>query len=107
MPPEAVSGADIWTNLGILIGAAVAMLAGYYGPRVFGRAPLKQDSVIASVGVELGNREQMERLISEVKRIADAITDKNTAGINDRLEELAAQLEAMNEVPRRRRGNQS
>lgn len=53
--------------------------------------------VIAGVGLELGNREQVERLIEQVKRIADALTDKNTADVNDRLEELAGKVdEALN-----------
>ena len=42
----------------------------------------------------------MERLIAEVKRIADAITDKNTADINDKLEHLAERLDQFG--PKRR-----
>ena len=56
----------------------------------------KSDAVVAGVGLGYIEREQMERLIHEVKRVADAITDKNAADINDKLEGLAERLDQIN-----------
>jgi hypothetical protein len=62
----------------------------------------KPDPLLSGVGGGLVDREQMERLIREVKRIADAITDKNAANINDRLEELVDRIDGMQSPHRRR-----
>lgn len=45
-------------------------------------APAHHGGLSASPG-------QFDELISQVRRIADALTDKNTAGINEKLETLA------------------
>lgn len=69
----------------------------------------KPDPVLTGVGLEFGSREQTERLIAEVKRIADALTDKNTAGINDALEDQSDRIDRLmtilegKPVPPRRR----
>lgn len=68
------------------------------------QAPPALPPAIASIGADLGNREQMERLIAEVKRIADVLDDKNAAGINERLDALAEHVERLlAERPARRR----
>lgn len=66
------------------------------------RQPAKQDPVLAGVGLELGTREQTERLIAAINRVADVLSDKNTAGINDRLEGLTEQVERLLEEDRRK-----
>ena len=87
----------------ILANAAVGLLViiGAVGVYLRGRrlAP-KSDAVVAGVGLGYIEREQMDRLIHEVERIADAITDKNTADINDKLEHLAERLDQFG--PKRR-----
>ena len=50
--------------------------------------------VLTGVGLELGSREQTERLIEQVKRIADVLEDKNQAKIEDKLEDLAEKVDA-------------
>lgn len=61
-----------------------------------------RNPLIDGIGGGLVDREQMERLITEVKRIADAITDRNTSSINARLEELAEAIDHMKDAPKRR-----
>lgn len=51
------------------------------------------DPVLAGVGIELGNREQAERVIAQLKRIADALADKNASDISNRLEDLAEKVD--------------
>jgi prefoldin subunit 5 len=48
--------------------------------------------LVTSFGLGYAEREQVERLIAEVKRIADALTDKNTEGINHRLDDLLERM---------------
>lgn len=57
------------------------------------KAKPPQDPVLAGVGIELGNREQTERVIAQLKRIADALTEKNASDISDRLEDLAEKVD--------------
>ncbi len=62
----------------------------------------KSSAVLAGIGLGYVEREQMERLIAEVKRIADAIGDKKAADINDKLEHMVERLDSMQSPPRRR-----
>lgn len=57
------------------------------------------DPVMAGIGGGFVDREQMERLIYQTQRIADALTDKNTAGINERLEDLAHSIDDLRDKP--------
>lgn len=49
-----------------------------------------------------GTSSQFDELIAQVRRIADALTDKNTAGINEKLEALADRLDRSKPPVRRR-----
>lgn len=62
-------------------------------------------NAVTTTPTHLGEPHQVDRIIAELKRIADALTDKNTAGINDRLENLADRLDKIGTrtQPRRRR----
>ncbi|RWG02585.1 hypothetical protein [Mesorhizobium sp.] len=83
---------EVW--IGAAYGGIIFLVAiGRYLSRP--KEVAKVDPVITGVGIELGSREQTERLISEVKRIGDILTDKNTEGINDRLDALAATVERL------------
>lgn len=87
---------DLWANLGILLAAAVAALAGYFGPKIFGRTPASSPSptspVITGVGLELGNREQTERLITAVNGVAAAIRDKKQDEMQETMSDLLEEL---------------
>lgn len=61
--------------------------------RTYRARPTQLDPVLAGVGLELGNRQQADQIIFQLKRIADALTDKNTADVNDRLDELAEKVD--------------
>ncbi|HTV67501.1 MAG TPA: hypothetical protein VMF90_03095 [Rhizobiaceae bacterium] len=95
---------DFWTNLGILLAAVVAGLAGYYGPRLRQPpAPVKIDPVVAGIGLELGNRQQLDLLIQAVNRVADVLDGKKTAGIEETLKEILERMEAVESRQRPRR----
>ena len=87
---------DFWANAGVLIAAAVAALAGYYGPRVFGKSPpAKVDPVLSGIALALGDKEQSERIIATLERIAralEAIADKRQNDMQETLEELVASI---------------
>ena len=91
LTPEILANAAV--GLLVIVGAVGVYLRGR-------RLPAKVDPILAGVGLGYVEKEQMERLIAEVKRIADAITDKNTADINDKLEHLAERLDQFG--PKRR-----
>ena len=91
LTPEILANAAV--GLLVIVGAVGVYLRGR-------RLPAKVDPILAGVGLGYVEKEQMERLIAEVKRIADAITDKNTADINDKLEHLAERLDQIG--PKRR-----
>lgn len=87
------------TYVGVLVGTAIGAAVAY-----FRKAPPPPPSIepaLKSIGLELGNRQQTDQIIEQLKRIADALNDKNTAGITDRLEELAEQIDRMTEARRR------
>lgn len=89
---------DVWANLGILLATAVAALAGYFGPRVFGKTPpaaAKADPVLMGVGVAFGDKEQSERMIECLDRIAtalEAIADRRQSEMQDTMEEILDRL---------------
>lgn len=91
--------ADFWTNAGVLIAAVVAMLAGYYGPRVFAKPAgeaSRHDPVLTGIGMAFGDKEQQERLISGVERIAKAaetLADQKQADMSEKMDELLQRLE--------------
>lgn len=98
---QQLSLSEAVTLAGVLIGTALAAYIGYFRKNA---APPPTDPVLTSVGLELGNRKQIDQIITELKRIADALTDKNTAGINERLDHLAETVDALlaERKPRRR-----
>ena len=86
-----------------LIGTAavgVLVILGAIGNYLRTLKSPSSNPVVTGIGLSFGEREQMERLIASVNRVADAIGDKNAAGINDRLEELSERIEHLS--PRRR-----
>ncbi len=94
------SATDLVTLAGVFVGGIIAAYIGYKQKPT---PPSGQAAVMAGVGYELGNREQMAMLTHEVKRIADALTDKNAETITDRLDELTQRLDEKQERPVRRR----
>lgn len=85
---------EVWTNVGTLLAAALAGLAGYYGPRLVGRQPPRSDpTVLTGIGLELGNRQQMEMLIAEVRRIGDILDNKSREEMDEKLDELLRRLD--------------
>lgn len=80
---------------GIIAGIA----AGVYGYFKTQKNALPVDPVVAGVGLEFGNRDMQERQIKaieecayELKRIADAITDRAHEAIQDKLDDQSELL---------------
>ena len=59
--------------------------------------------VIASVGLELGNRMQMDELIKAVVRVGDILEDKKQAELRDGFKEILDRMDDMEEQQARRR----
>lgn len=86
------------------VGAVVILGALGQYLRSLREKPKSPDPIITGIGVDLGSKEQTERLIKEVGRIADALADKKQSAIEDRIDDLAKIVEAsLNERPQRRR----
>ncbi|MBP0438401.1 hypothetical protein [Tianweitania sediminis] len=58
-------------------------------------------SALQSIGMELGNKEQMERLIKAVDAVAHAINDKKQSEMDDKLDELLEKIEHLPDNRRR------
>lgn len=83
---------NIGTSLGWLIAAGLSGLVMYWKTK----PPRPADPVLAGVGMELGNKLQMEQLTHEVKRCADSLAilaDRKQAVIEDKLAEVLERLE--------------
>lgn len=86
-----VEGSEIWTNIGLLVGGVMLAIAAYRGKTVPPAPRQQSEAVLADVGLELGNRDQQERMIHELKRIADAmqsLSDHRQANMQDLMGEL-------------------
>ena len=59
------------------------------------RQPAGVDADLRGIGLGWGEKEQMERLISAVNRIADGIENKNRAGIEGSLKKLAEDVDEL------------
>ncbi len=58
-------------------------------------SPATTSTVITGIGGEFGNRQQMDMLIIEVKRIADALqalSDQKQNDMNEKMDELLERL---------------
>jgi hypothetical protein len=87
-----VSINEILTYLGVFVGGVMLTLAGY-GKKP---KPPEQESVVAGIGMELGNRMQTDQIIHELKRIADslaAISDRREAARDEMMREMLERLE--------------
>lgn len=107
-PAYLITNQGEWRKMDI---PAEAWIAGAYGGIILLAAlgryltlpkhAAKHDPILASVGLELGNREQTERLIGEVHgcRVAlEVLADRRTEEFQDMHKEL---LERMDEQERR------
>ncbi|RFB95239.1 hypothetical protein B5K11_09835 [Rhizobium leguminosarum bv. trifolii] len=95
---------DIVTYAGVFFGGIVTALIGYFRKRPMS-APAVANAAIAGIGMELGNRAQIDALISEVKRCADSLAilaDRKQASFEDKLNRLIEDLEEKEREDRRR-----
>lgn len=99
---QQVDKTEILANLGVIFAGIIGILAGYFTKRT-GKPPASQDAVVASVGLEFGNRMQMDELIIQTKRGSDALVsaaaslailaDRKQADIEDKLDELLERVD--------------
>lgn len=90
--------AEVW--IAAAYGGILLLVAlGQYLARP--RQTTKNDAVIAGVGMAFGEHDQMERLIAEVKRIGDILSDEKQSDMQETLDALLALMKEK-PVPRRR-----
>lgn len=86
------------------VGAVICIAALGNYIRTLRQQPVKSETAMfAGIAGGLVDKDQMDRLILQITRIADAMTDKNTAAINERLEELTDKLDHIHHPQRRPR----
>jgi hypothetical protein len=97
-----VEKAEILTNIGILLGAIFAGIIAYFGKRP-PEKPGTKDTVVAGLGIEFGNRLQVDQAIAELKRIADSlaiIADRKQATTEAKLDRILEELDEAEERER-------
>ena len=96
--------AEFWTNVGVVLAATVAALAGYFSRTIFGvsSSSPKADPVLTGIGVELGNRQQIGDLVTAVNRVADAIEGKKQASIEGKIDDILDRIDEAERLQRRR-----
>lgn len=95
---------DIVTYAGVFFGGIVTALIGYFRKRP-PPPPVVGTAAIAGIGIELGNRVQVDALIAEVKRCADSLAilaDRKQASFEDKLDRILEDLEEKEREERRR-----
>lgn len=90
---EASSLFEYVTLAGVFVGGILAALVGYR------RRPERPaaEVAVASVGLELGNKLQMDDLIKAVNRLGDILENKKQAGMEKKLDELLERMEEIEE----------
>lgn len=89
-----VDKTEILANLGVIAAGIIGMFAGYFTKKS-GKTLPSQDTVVASVDLEFGNRMQRDEMNSQLKRIADSLAilaDRERADIKDALEDLLERI---------------
>lgn len=91
---EKVDKTELLTNLGVVIAGIIGIWAAYFkkGVAVEGR----QSALVASVGLDIGNRQQLDEQIHQLKRIADSLevlADRRQATFEDKIDEVLERLE--------------
>ncbi|ASS56903.1 hypothetical protein [Rhizobium leguminosarum] len=95
---------DIITYAGVFFGGIVIALVGYLRKKP--SPPAVGDATLAGIGIELGNRVQVDALIEEVRRCADSLevlADRKQAGFEAKLDRLIEDLEEKEKAEWRRR----
>jgi hypothetical protein len=90
--------AEIWIAA---IYGALLLLAGIGRYLTRPKQPVSVDPVLSGVMGGFVDREQMAQLIAAVNRVADVLSDKNAADLNDRLDDIMDRLDGKKPPPRR------
>lgn len=94
LTPELLTGAFV--GFLILLGGLGRYLDGRRNP-----PRPAMDTSASVIGLELGNRHQMERLIEQVERIGDILADKKSAELMDTQEQMLELLRRMDRSEKR------
>ena len=82
---------EFLTYAGVFVGGLLMAIAGYRKKP----PPAATDPVVSSVGLEFGNRMQMDEMIAQLTRCADSLAilaDRERADIKDALEDLLERI---------------
>lgn len=88
---------EILTNVGVVLAGIFAGLIAYGTKKP---PKTSSDSLVTSIGAELGNRFQTDLLIAEVKRCADSLAvlaDRKREATEEKLEEILERLDEREE----------
>ena len=77
--------------IGVLIGGVLLGMRGY---RTLPQAVTTPDVAMRTIGMEIGNRQQTDELIAEVRRIGDILEAKKQSETDDKLDELLRRVNA-------------
>jgi len=89
---------ELITLAGVFFGGLLAGAVGYFKKQ---KPVGAQTAVLTGVGMELGNKEQIERLIHAVEKIAKAIHDEEQDEFKLKMEHLLEALERAEQRPQR------
>ena len=99
--PDHETLTNIGSSIGWLLAAGLSGLVMYWRTRP--AKPIEQNPVLTGIGMELGNKEQTERLIAQVERCADSLevlADRRTAEIDDKMDDFRSLLARLLEKER-------
>lgn len=86
---------EVVSQAGAILGAFLAaVVAGAIGYFVRSKPAAKPDATLTGIGLELGNRAQMDQLITAINRIGDIMENKRQTRMEEMLEELADKVDA-------------
>lgn len=89
-----VDKTELLTNLGVVIAGVIGLWAAYF--KKGAPAETRQSAVVASVGLEIGNRQQQDEQILQLRRIADSLevlADRRQATFEDKIDEVLERLD--------------
>jgi hypothetical protein len=87
------SSNELVTLAGVFVGTAVAALIAYLKKPVPKPEP---NAIVTGIGLELGNRLQLDEMNMQLRRIADAaeiLADRKQAELSETLKELVEKVE--------------
>ena len=84
--------ASFWANVGVLLGALVAIIGGYRSWSKAQAAKGTEHAVIAGFGMGCGNKEMVEQL-TRIADACEAVADQKQTEMQETMENLLKRLD--------------